>query len=233
MKQDTSTKTRSGMGAPPCEGPGEATIGIFGGSFNPIHTGHIELARQLRRVLKLDEVWLMVTPLNPFKSKETDLLRDDLRLSLAKEALKNEPHIHAHKDEFLLPKPSYTWQTLQYLRKKYPEKHFILLIGADNWLAFDRWREYKQIIATTPIVVYPREGYSIDPASLPTAGDDGLPSVTVVDTPLYPISSTEVRRRIRLRQPLSGLVPRHIISQTRRLYLPFLRMLDARDAHKN
>lgn len=195
-----------------------AAIGIFGGSFNPIHLGHIALAKEMRRQLHLDEVWLMVTPLNPFKAKATNLLPDSQRLALAREALRNEPHIHARDDEFRMLKPSYTWQTLQTLTKEHPDKQFTLIIGADNWLAFDRWRNYQDILSHYPVAIYPRQGYPVDPATLPTPGDSGYPRVTLVDTRLYPVSSTQIRERVARRQSLLGLVPRHIIRKVRALY---------------
>ena len=108
-------------------------VGIFGGSFNPIHTGHIALAKSLCEQAHLDEVWLMVSPLNPFKKEATDLLADDLRLEMVEKAIQEEPQLKACNYEFHLPKPSYTWHTLQALSKDYPDIDFTLLIGGDNW----------------------------------------------------------------------------------------------------
>ena len=177
--------------------------GIFGGSFNPIHTGHIALARHLLTEAHLDEVWFLVSPLNPFKQAAPDLLPDHLRYELACRALADEPQLVASDYEFRLPRPSYTWQTLQHLRADYPDRRFALIIGADNWLAFDRWAHPDDILRHHPVIVYPREGYAVDPASLP-------PGVTLVDTPLYPVSSTLIRQRLAQHLPISGLVPPQI-----------------------
>ena len=114
-------------------------IGIFGGSFNPVHTGHICLARQILTAVSLDGIWFMVSPLNPFKQDFTDLLPDDVRLELTREALKDEPCMLASDYEFSLPRPSYMWNTLAHLSYDYPQYSFTLIVGADTWLAFDRW----------------------------------------------------------------------------------------------
>lgn len=188
-------------------------IGIFGGSFNPIHCGHIAIAKEMLRALRLHEIWFMVSPLNPFKAQETDLLPDYLRLDIAREALAREPRLLPRDDEFRLPRPSYTWQTLQHLQAEHPDHQFTLIIGADNWLAFDRWRNFQDILDRYPIAVYPRQGCPIDPRSLP-------PTVTLVDTPLHPVSSTDIRQRAAQGQPLLGLVPRRTIPLVRRYYSP-------------
>src|SRR3712207_2697957 len=101
--------------------------GIFGGSFNPIHMGHIALAHHIRRALSLDEIWFVVAPLNPFKTTNTDLLDDDLRLALTRKALEDQPCLVASDYEFHLPKPSYMWNTLQHLAADYPEREFVLI----------------------------------------------------------------------------------------------------------
>ena len=159
--------------------------GIFGGSFNPIHNGHISLARQLKEREGLDEVWLMVSPQNPLK-KSVDLLDDKARLEMARKALEGVEGIIASDYEMHLPKPSYTWNTLQALSRDYPEREFVLMIGGDNWQLFDRWYRAKDIKARYQIVVYTR-----------TPGDDGF-----ID-----ISSTEVRQRIREGKSIRKLVP--------------------------
>lgn len=185
--------------------------GIFGGSFNPIHTGHISLARELLQQLRLDEIWFVVSPLNPFKAEVTDLLDDDIRLMMARKALEGDPHLMASDYEFHLPKPSYTWNTLQHLSTDYPDRRFVLIIGADNWQKFDRWARHDYILAHYPIAVYPREGYPVSQADLPAG-------VTLVDTPLYRLSSTEIRQRIAHHQDITGLVPQQIEALVQKLY---------------
>ena len=177
-------------------------IGIYGGSFNPIHRGHIALARQIRRKAHLDEVWFMVSPLNPLKADRGDLLPDELRLALVRKALEGEEGLVACDYEFHLPRPSYTWDTLQALSRDFPQHTFTLVIGADNWLVFDRWVHTADIIAHYPIVIYPREGSPIDVDALPE-------SVRLVQMPLYNVSSTDVRQRIREGRPVRRLLPKN------------------------
>ena len=165
-----------------------SSIGIFGGSFNPIHKGHVALARQLLRRARLDEVWFLVSPQNPLKP-QSSLLDDNMRLEMARLALKDEPCLVASDYEFHMPRPSYTWNTLQHLSQDYPQHRFTLLIGADNWQLFGQWRNSCEIIENYPIVIYPRDGYPIDEASLP-------PNVRLVNTRLYNMSSTLIRQLI-------------------------------------
>lgn len=173
-------------------------VGIFGGSFNPIHTGHIALAKSLCQQAGLDEVWLMVSPMNPFKKEATDLLTDKLRLEMAEQAIADEPKLKACDYEFHMPKPSYTWHTLQALSQDFPNVDFTLLIGGDNWAFFDKWFHHEDILSHYPIVVYPRKGCDI--GKVPSG-------VTIVETPLLNISSTEIRQRIKEGKSIHGMVP--------------------------
>lgn len=176
-------------------------VGIFGGSFNPIHTGHIALAKSLCEKAGLDEVWFMVSPMNPFKQTATDLLDDNLRLELVKKTLENEPQLKACDYEFHLPKPSYTWHTLQAISRDYSGIEFTLLIGGDNWAAFDKWYHHEDILAHFPIVVYPRQDCTI--GEVPAG-------VSIVETPLLNISSTEIRQHIKAGKSIKGMVPDNI-----------------------
>lgn len=186
-------------------------IGIFGGSFNPIHVGHIAIARELLTLARLDEVWFLVSPLNPFKKAATDLLDDDKRLLMAQRALRGETRLKASDYEFHLPKPSYTWNTLRHLKADYPDKQFVLIIGADNWLAFDRWARPDYILSHFDIAVYARPDCPIDAASLP-------PRVHLYNMGLFDISSTLIRSRIREGLPVAGLVPPAIETLCMRFY---------------
>lgn len=174
-------------------------IGLFGGSFNPIHNGHVRLAKSLLQEAALDEVWFLVSPQNPFK-QDQQLLDDDKRLQLVRLALKEEPQLMASDFEFHLPKPSYTWNTLQALEQEYPERKFTLLIGGDNWEAFDKWYRYEDILKRYPIIVYPREGSKV--SGVKFQGSD----IQIVETPLINISSTQIRQRLHEGKSVRGLV---------------------------
>lgn len=174
-------------------------IGLFGGSFNPIHNGHVRLAKSLLQKAALDEVWFLVSPQNPFK-QDQQLLDDDKRLQLVRLALKEEPQLIASDFEFHLPKPSYTWNTLQALEQEYPERKFTLLIGGDNWEAFDKWYRYEDILKRYPIIVYPREG-----SKVPGVKFQGS-EIQIVETPLINISSTQIRQRLQEGKSVRGLV---------------------------
>jgi nicotinate-nucleotide adenylyltransferase len=176
-------------------------LAIFGGSFNPIHTGHIALAQAVQQQCGLDEVWLMVSPQNPLKRNDTDLLDDSLRFEMAQKALEGVEGVKACDYEFHLPKPSYTWNTLQHLTKDYPDYTFTLLIGGDNWAHFQRWRHWKDILWHHDVIVYPRDEYQ-----------------GTISVPLLNVSSTEIRKRVRAGQSISGLVPACIVSDVENYY---------------
>lgn len=184
--------------------------GIYGGSFNPIHNGHIAIAKAMLSLGAIDEVWFMVSPQNPFK-QAADLLDDNLRLDMTRHAVEGIKGIKVSDYEFRLPRPSYMWNTLQHLSHDYPDRQFYLLIGADNWQVFDRWYHANDIISHYPIRIYPRRGYDIDTASLP-------PTVTLVDTGLYDVSSTQVRDMIRHGEDPSLLIPQSIAAQAIEVY---------------
>ena len=138
-------------------------IGIFGGSFNPIHLGHTALAAYICEQGLVDEVWLMVSPQNPLK-RDLTLLDENERLTMARLAVAPYPTLRACDFEFTLPRPSYTYHTLQALRTAYPECEFSLIIGEDNWQCFDRWYRGEDIARETPIIVYPRSSESSAPS---------------------------------------------------------------------
>lgn len=172
-------------------------IGIYGGSFNPIHKGHTELAASIVQQGLVDELWLLVSPLNPLKQGETsDIAEYEHRLSMARLATEDIEGVKVSDFEKNLPLPSYTITTLGELHKAYPEHEFVLVIGADNWKRFPRWYHAQEIIDTYSILIYRRPGCEMDETLLP-------PSVQVVDTPLYDISSTEIRESVKKgRMPL-------------------------------
>ena len=174
-------------------------IGIFGGTFNPLHNGHVALAKAFLRQAGLDEVWFVVSPQNPFKKNDA-LLDDSLRLEMVRRAVADIPRMRVSDVEFHLSKPSYMYLTLRHLSAAHPDCTFTLLIGGDNWAAFDRWANADEILATYDIAVYPRSGDSIDPASLPS-------NVRLLNTQLIDISSTLIRRRIAEGLPVDALVP--------------------------
>ena len=179
--------------------------GIYGGSFNPIHNGHIALARHLLQEAELDEIWFVVSPQNPFKVQQ-QLLADDKRLLLVRKALAPYPQLVASDFEFSLPRPSYMWNTLQGMSAQWPDRELHLIIGADNWLCFDRWYHADDIRSTYPIIIYPRQGYDIVPSALPQG-------VRLVNTPLYNVSSTEIRADVAAGRDISGKVPSTILSE--------------------
>ena len=177
-------------------------IGVFGGSFNPVHNGHVALAKAVRRLAALDEVWFVVSPHNPLKSAG-GLMPDSLRLKMVAAALDGEDGLKACDYEFRMPRPSYMVNTLAGMARDFPDDEFTLIVGADNWLCFDKWHEYRYILDNFRVAVYPRQGYAVDAGALP-------PGVEYFDTGLFNVSSTMVRGLMRDGKPIGGLVPQPV-----------------------
>jgi len=171
-------------------------IAIYGGSFNPVHFGHVGLAKWVVEHTDIDEVWLMVSPNNPLKSS-SELAPEAERLAGVLSAIEGIPGLRASDFEFHLPRPSYTANTLRELQKAYPEHEFSLLIGEDNWQIFDHWREWDYILDNYRILVYPRHGRMHDAqCTMHNARftDSPTPRFTYLHSaPYFDISSTEIR----------------------------------------
>lgn len=186
-------------------------IGLLGGSYNPIHVGHIQLAEHLLRVLSFDEVWLIVSPHNPLKPAN-DLLPDAIRYQWVAKSIEGLSGLVASDFELGLPQPSYTYNTLTQLTATYPQNQFTLLIGADNWQVFHKWFKAEDIINNYRIAIYPRPGSGAIATPLP-------PNVQVIDAPLIDISSTMIRQKIRNHEDISHLVPKVIQQEVIKTYL--------------
>ena len=172
-------------------------VAVFGGSFDPIHNGHLALAGEVLSRGFVDEVWFMVTPQNPHK-QGCALSDERLRLQMVQLAVEGKPGMRACDFEFALPRPSYTLNTLTALAEAHPEKVFSLLIGADNWEKFDRWYRHEEILARYEIIVYPRDN-GLKP-ELPEG-------VTWLSAELHDVSSTQIRELVANGGCISGLVP--------------------------
>lgn len=173
--------------------------GLFGGSFNPIHIGHLALANYLCEFHGLDELWFLVSPHNPLK-EHADLLDDTQRLELARLAIEGYPRFKVSDFEFRLPRPSYMVHTIEKLKAAYPDHSFYLIIGSDNWKVFNQWHEHERLLKENPILIYPRPGFPIEADLLPE-------NVQVADAPLLDISSTFIRESIRERKDIRFFLP--------------------------
>jgi len=164
-------------------------IGIYSGSFNPIHLGHLQLAGYLIDNNVVDEVWFVVSPCNPLKNQE-DLIDEYIRLEMVVFAIKDQKGIKASDIEFTMPIPSYSIDTLHELTLEYPNFQFKLIIGSDNALVFDQWKQYEKLLDEYPVLVYPRKGYDFAEVA------QKYPQMQLLDTPFYDISSTQIREFI-------------------------------------
>lgn len=164
-------------------------IGLYFGSFNPIHVGHLIIANHIREYSELDQVWFVISPQNPFKEKAT-LANDYDRLHLVNLAIEDFPNLRASNVEFGLPKPSYTIDTLTVLKEKYPEHDFSIIMGSDNLNGFKKWKNYEQLLKHYAIIVYPRVGDN-------TEEWQNHPKISFIEAPLIEISSTFIRQAIK------------------------------------
>ncbi|ASW74928.1 nicotinate-nucleotide adenylyltransferase [Chryseobacterium piperi] len=177
-------------------------IGLFFGSFNPIHIGHLILANYILENSDMDELWFVVSPQNPFKDKKS-LLKDHNRLDMVQLAVKNYPNMRASNVEFSLPKPSYTIDTLTYLNEKYPEYSFSLIMGEDNLVSLHKWKNSETLIKNYHIIVYPRvfEGEKKDSDYLQHE------NISLIKAPVIEISATEIRNMIKEGKNVRPMLP--------------------------
>lgn len=173
-------------------------IGLFFGSFNPVHHGHLIIAEHFLNETDLQEIWFVVSPHNPFKNSNT-LLNEYHRIDLVIKAIEGENRLKASSVEFNLPKPSYTVNTLAYLSEKYPKHRFSIIMGSDGFQNLPQWKNAEVIIQNYPIYIYRRPGFDIP--------EDTEARITVLDAPLLQISSTHIRELIASGKSIRYLVP--------------------------
>ncbi|MDG1023547.1 MAG: nicotinate (nicotinamide) nucleotide adenylyltransferase [Flavobacteriaceae bacterium] len=176
-------------------------IGLYFGTFNPIHKGHLALGNYFAEHTDLDQVWFVVSPQNPFKVKDS-LLEDQHRLELVRLALKDQPNLNVNDVEFSLPKPSYTIHTLEHLVQIHPDKQFVLLMGEDNLEHFDQWKQSQRIVELVQVYVYPRSHEVDVPKTSPTHK-----RIQFVKAPKLAYSSTEIRKILKEGKSAAALIP--------------------------
>lgn len=181
-------------------------IGLYFGSFNPIHHGHLVIANHILQQAHLDQIWFVVSPQNPLKKSGT-LLNEYHRLHLVRLAVEGESKLRASDIEFKLPKPSYTVDTLTYLQEKYPNDEFSIIMGSDSFQNLTKWKNHQWLLKHYPIYVYRRPEHEQLPAY------PGAKHIEVVDAPLLPISSTDIRRKLKAGQTVRYLLPDSVLEE--------------------
>jgi nicotinate-nucleotide adenylyltransferase len=174
-------------------------IGLYFGSFNPIHNGHLIIANYIRQYSDLDQIWIVVTPHNPFKINNT-LLNEYQRLEMVKLCIEGEQNIRVTDIEFHLPKPSYTINTLMYLEEKYPRNQFSLIMGSDSLLNLDKWKNGQLIKNKYPIYLYQRPGFPLNENHM-------AKDVKFCNAPMTEISASLIRKMIQENKSIRYLVP--------------------------
>jgi nicotinate-nucleotide adenylyltransferase len=183
-------------------------IGLFFGTFNPIHVGHLILGNFMAQLPQIDQVWFVVTPRNPFKAKDT-LLADMHRLALVREAVDANPKLEVSNIEFDLPQPNYTVNTLAVITEKYPDKNFTLIMGEDNLRSFHKWKNYEVILENHDVLVYPRVYTENEMPVVSEREKEWLknPRLQLVDAPLMKVSSSTIRKMIAAGKDAQYILP--------------------------
>lgn len=176
-------------------------IGLYFGSFNPIHIGHLIIANHILNETEIKKVWFVISPQNPFK-KSTSLINEFDRFHLVQKAIENDRRMKALDIEFCLPKPSYTASTLAYLNEKYPEQQFQILMGSDSFQNLSKWKNADFIIKNYKFLIYKRPGFDVK--------NTINAAIEVMDAPLLEISATYIRQLIRSGKSIRYLVPQNI-----------------------
>ena len=188
-------------------------IGIFGGSFDPIHTGHAIIAQHIINSGAVDRLWFMVSPVNPLKAGKEWQVADTDRLRMVEMVSRPIEGVETSAFEFTMPRPSYTIDTLNALQAKFPDDEFYLVTGGDNWQIFDKWRNSEEIIAKYHVLIYPRLGYDV------IIPDDLKDRVQLVDAPIIELSSTEIRQRLAEGKSVRYYVPDEVLGYIERKHL--------------
>jgi nicotinate-nucleotide adenylyltransferase len=179
-------------------------IGLYFGSFNPIHIGHLIIASYARHTTDLQQVWLIVSPHNPLKPSKS-LLNEYDRLHLIHKAIDDDPNLKVSDVEFKLPKPSYTVHTLAHLTEKYPQHRFSIIMGSDSFMNLPQWKNFEYIIQHHRLYIFERPGFAID--------NKLEADIHQIDAPLLEISSTKIREMIRRSIPIRYLVPEEVAKE--------------------
>ncbi|MFY7879754.1 MAG: nicotinate (nicotinamide) nucleotide adenylyltransferase [Lacibacter sp.] len=182
-------------------------IGLYFGSFNPIHHGHLIIAQHLLNETDLEQVWMVISPQNPFKPQK-QLLNEYHRLHLVHLAIGDNSRIKASDIEFGLPKPSYTIDTVTYLKEKYPQHNFSIIMGSDGLQNLDKWKNASKLMQENPFYVYRRPGFEVI--------HHPVKKLIIVDAPLLEISATHIRELIRQQKSIRYLVPDAVIEELKR-----------------
>lgn len=181
---------------------GNKNIGLLFGSFNPVHVGHLILANYMKEIEELDEVWFMVSPLNPFK-KSADLIDEQLRLQMVNIALEGQSEIKSCDIEFQMPIPSFTIDTLIKLKGIYQDYNFSLIMGTDNVIAIDKWKDGQQILDQFKVYIYPRVGYEVKK-------NNYHKNIKYTKAPIIEISSTYIRNSIAQGKKMTFFMPKGV-----------------------